>query len=175
MAPHSIEKYIVDELVSDRSHSDIIRNYLEKLDRKDLIGLFDNFLEKEQKPGMINIPLSIISNRELSSLELVVKFLREESRLSNAMVASLLKRSQQVCWNTYHNSRKKYPHKLIFKSSRLDIPVSIFGRRGLSILEAIVVYLKENKGLSFHEIAVLLNRDDRTIWTVFNRARKKKW
>jgi hypothetical protein len=27
--------------------------------------------------------------------------------------------------------------------------------------------------MSFHEIAVLLNRDDRTIWTCYNRAKKK--
>ncbi len=55
----------------------------------------------------------------------------------------------------------------------LDIPSSIFRDRSLSVLEVLVRYLKDEKKLSFHEIAVLLNRDDRTIWTVYSRGRKK--
>jgi hypothetical protein len=34
-------------------------------------------------------------------------------------------------------------------------------------------YLKEEKKLSFHKIAIILNRDDRTIWTCWHRASKK--
>ncbi len=174
MAPHSIEEYIVNELISDSSNSEIIRHYLEKLGRDELITLFDNFLEKEEKTDLLRIPVSILRNRKLGSLELVVKFLREERGLGNAMVASILGRSQQVCWSTYNNSRKKYPGRLEFKSSGFDLPVSIFQGSRLSILEAIVVYLKESMNLSYHDIAVLLSRDDRTIWTVFNRAMKKR-
>jgi hypothetical protein len=53
------------------------------------------------------------------------------------------------------------------------IPLDILRDRNLSVLESIVEYLK-NKGLSFHEIAILLNRDERNIWTVYNRAKKKR-
>jgi len=28
--------------------------------------------------------------------------------------------------------------------------------------------------MSYHEIAVMLNRDDRTIWTAYNKAKEKK-
>ena len=38
--------------------------------------------------------------------------------------------------------------------------------------ESISVFLKNN-ALSNNEIANLLNRDNRTIWTVINRANKK--
>ncbi|GAF99559.1 unnamed protein product, partial [marine sediment metagenome] len=55
----------------------------------------------------------------------------------------------------------------------LNIPSYIFKDRTLSVLEAIVKYLKEERMLSYHEIAVLLKRDDRTIWTVYNRVKKK--
>ncbi len=55
----------------------------------------------------------------------------------------------------------------------LLVPLSLLRDRSVSILESIVKYLKEKKKLTYHEIAVLLNRDDRTIWTVYNRARKK--
>ena len=41
------------------------------------------------------------------------------------------------------------------------------------MLESTVVFLKDKCKLSYHEIAVLLNRDDRTIWTSYNKAKKK--
>jgi hypothetical protein len=34
--------------------------------------------------------------------------------------------------------------------------------------------LKEEKEMTYHKIAEALNRDDRTIWTVYNRAKKKR-
>ncbi|MFC1741506.1 sigma factor-like helix-turn-helix DNA-binding protein [Nanoarchaeota archaeon] len=52
--------------------------------------------------------------------------------------------------------------------------MSIFIDRSLSPLESISEYLREVQGLSFHEIAVLMGRDDRTIWTCYSRAKKKR-
>ncbi len=56
----------------------------------------------------------------------------------------------------------------------LNIPISIFTDRSLASLEVVVEYLKEVKNLSYHQIAVLLNRNDRTIWTCYNRAKAKR-
>ncbi len=56
----------------------------------------------------------------------------------------------------------------------MSIPLRIFSDRTLSVLEAIVEYLHEKENLSFHQIALLLNRDDRTVWTCHNRAKKKR-
>ena len=63
------------------------------------------------------------------------------------------------------------------RKSFLSIPTKIFQDRRLAVLESIVLFLKEEQNLSFHEIAALLNRDDRTIWTVYHRVTKKreKW
>jgi hypothetical protein len=58
--------------------------------------------------------------------------------------------------------------------SSVDIPSHIFRDRSVKVLEAVVEFLKEKKNLTYHEIAVLLNRDDRTIWTVYSRAKKKR-
>ena len=58
--------------------------------------------------------------------------------------------------------------------SSYSIPVSILQDRNLSVLENIASYLKDTFGLTYHKVAVLLNRDDRTIWTVYQRAKKKK-
>ncbi|MFH1307246.1 MAG: hypothetical protein ABIH72_00140 [archaeon] len=60
------------------------------------------------------------------------------------------------------------------EEKEISIPSSIFKDRKLKVLEVLVEYLKEKLNLSYHEIALLLNRDDRTIWTVYSRARKKR-
>jgi hypothetical protein len=55
----------------------------------------------------------------------------------------------------------------------LLISTSIFSAK-LGILEALVKYLKENLALKYHEIADLLNRDDRTIWATYQKAIRKQ-
>ncbi|MFQ5531137.1 MAG: LamG-like jellyroll fold domain-containing protein [Candidatus Nanoarchaeia archaeon] len=62
---------------------------------------------------------------------------------------------------------------LIKKEKETEIPIEIFSR-SLGGLEAICKYLRENLGMSYHEIAVELNRDDRTVWTAYNKARQKQ-
>jgi hypothetical protein len=56
----------------------------------------------------------------------------------------------------------------------LDIPLRILQDRTVAVLEAIVEYLKEEKGLKYSQIGLLLNRDQRTIWTVYSRVKKKR-
>lgn len=62
----------------------------------------------------------------------------------------------------------------IFEKSSLAIPTSIFKNRKLSVLEAIVVHLKEKKKMTYAQIARLLSRDDRTVWTAYQRSLKKR-
>ena len=59
-------------------------------------------------------------------------------------------------------------------ASSITVPVSVIADRSLATLESVVEYLKEVQNLSYHQIAELLQRDDRTIWTVYNRAKKKR-
>lgn len=61
----------------------------------------------------------------------------------------------------------------IHENQTVLIPSFIFRDRRLKVLEAIVEYMKENLNLGYKEIAVLLNRNERTIWTVYNRVKKK--
>lgn len=56
----------------------------------------------------------------------------------------------------------------------IKIPISVFADRSLASLEAVVEYMKEKLDLSYHEIAVLLKRNDRTIWTCYHRAKEKR-
>lgn len=65
--------------------------------------------------------------------------------------------------------------EMLFQIQRSDIaiPVGVLSNRSLGALEAITVYMKEHHNLSYHEIAVLLKRDDRTIWATYNNAKQK--
>jgi hypothetical protein len=55
----------------------------------------------------------------------------------------------------------------------VNIPTFVFHDRRLGALEAVVVYLRDTQGLNYAQIARLLNRDDRTIWTTYLRAKQK--
>ena len=120
-----------------------------------------------------NIPLTIFSNK-LSALETIVKYLKENNSLTNKQVASLVGRSEKTTSQAYISSKKK--HSLQFKNmfSEMIFPVHILQNRTLSILENIVYFLHTNYGLTFSSIAKLLKRDQRTVWTTYQRALKKR-
>jgi len=56
--------------------------------------------------------------------------------------------------------------------SEVMLPISIFNEK-LGMLEAASLYLKDELKLSFNEIAKLLKRNYKTIWTSYNQAKKK--
>ena len=60
------------------------------------------------------------------------------------------------------------------KRGYIDIPSFVFKDRSLAVLEVMVEYLRDEKKMKFHEIAVMLNRNDRTVWTVYRRAKIKR-
>ncbi len=64
--------------------------------------------------------------------------------------------------------------RIRYNPEYLEIPSFVFRDRSVAVLESLVEYLIDVKGLSYHEIAVLLNRNDRTIWTVYHRVKAKR-
>jgi len=64
--------------------------------------------------------------------------------------------------------RKKRP-----TIENLTIPSAIFTKK-LGCLEAMTKYMKDNLRMSYSEIAAILNRDDRTIWTAYKKAIEKE-
>ena len=73
-----------------------------------------------------------------------------------------------------HKNREIFGHSNVSCNKTLDIPLRILQDRTVAVLESIVEYLKDEKGLRYSEIALLLNRDQRTIWTVYSRVKKKR-
>lgn len=119
----------------------------------------------------IMIPCTIF-NKKLSPLETYAKYLKENLDLSYTKIGKLLGRSRKTIWQAHKNAKEKMSGKLKPKETEFNIPVDLLKSK-LSILEATVVYLKEQYDLSYHDIGELLKRDERTIWTVYNRAQKK--
>ena len=70
------------------------------------------------------------------------------------------------------NAKKKLG-EMIVNDNNITIPVSIFSSRTFSVLETIVLYLKTNYVMSFNQIATILGKNYRTIWTVYQRSMKK--
>ncbi|MBU1198712.1 MAG: hypothetical protein KKF46_02675 [Nanoarchaeota archaeon] len=142
---------------------------------------FINYLEDIYKPGKaplpevkdILIPVAVFDNDYLSALESIVKYLYENKGLRLSEIAKLLSRDSRAIGVTYKFARKKMKSELKVSVSKQSFPASALAERKLSVLESIVYYLKKQYYLSFHDIALLLKRDDRTIWTVYQRALKK--
>ncbi len=155
----------------------MLRAALEKLSKEELLAIIQKHLPELPElaiPLREEIPISVFNNKELSSLETICKYLKENLTLSYHEIAVLLNRNDRTIWTTYNNARRKLEARFVVIKSEIIIPISIFKGRKLSVLESIAVYLKDNCSLSFHQIAVLLNRNDRTIWTVYNRGKNKK-
>ncbi|MEK6936822.1 MAG: hypothetical protein AABW58_02005 [Nanoarchaeota archaeon] len=119
----------------------------------------------------ISIPVSIF-NEVLSPLESIVKYMKDNLNLSFDVIAKHLFRTKSQIVFTYKNSNKRFKNKLDAKSE-YSVPISVFSNLKLSVLESIVKYMKETEKLSYHNIAVLLKRDDRTVWTIYSRCLKK--
>ncbi len=157
--------------------------FLEHLKEHHDIDSSQEFSEEEVRKhldGEYMIPISVFSetlNKGLSPSETVVKFLRENENLSNSSAARLLGKSDANVWITYRNAKKKMKSQIkvntLMKVNRSEFVVSTEEmRRGLSVLESVCWYLKQ-KGLRYKRIGILLGRDERTVWTVCQRAKKK--
>jgi DNA-binding CsgD family transcriptional regulator len=191
-----IESPCGDGRVGDH-HSPHISNY----DLKIITRLKNNFKELEKKYydskkiieqldklNLINesesFPIFIFYNAELSSLELIVKYMFEVLNLSKSKISVILNRNSSTIWNTYNNSleksRKKFSQKKLndkkIKNDNLPtlrIPFYIFKNRKLSVLENIVLYLIK-KNISITQISKILNKNQQTIYTIRNRIIKKE-
>ena len=164
------------------SHADILKD-LQDRSKDDIIALLLKHLKDEHHASdeqirallaeqETRLPGAIFANDKLSGLETIVKFLKENKSRKLHEIAVLLNRDDRSIWTTYNNARKKMKEALATTPSAFFVPADIFAERRLSVLETLATHLKES-GMTLHEIAVALHRDDRTIWTVCKRAEKK--
>ncbi len=130
----------------------------------------------ETNSRQLNIPIILLTDRSLSVFEVLVEYLKEEQKLTLHEIAVLTNRDDRTIWTVYHRAKVKRETtpKPLLKPTSVNVPLSVLLDRTYAVLEAVSVYLKERSGFSYHEIAVMTGRDDRTIWTAYNRAKKKE-
>ena len=88
----------------------------------------------------------------------------------------LTNRDERNIWTLYDRARRKRTSnkQLIKKAPVVQIPLSVVKDRSVSILEVVVEYLREQARFTNHQIAVILNRSDKTVSTVYVRTKKKR-
>ena len=82
--------------------------YLKKhgLSSEEIVKLVDKLLGVEVEEE-VNVPISVFMNDKLSSLETIVKYLRENLLLSFKQIAALTNRNDVALAVSYRNARKK--------------------------------------------------------------------
>jgi len=132
---------------------------------------YNTFYEDIYEEGTIYLPVSIFSS-QMGSFQAIVKHLKEKEGLKYSKIAELTKRDQRTIWNTYNQIKKTTlkEEESVKDSSNtnVSIPLTIISDRKHSVLESIIVYLKD-KGFSFNEIALMLKRNYQTIYTTHRK------
>ena len=112
--------------------------------------------------------------KELSALESICVYLKDQKQLTYHQIAELLGRNDRTIWTTYNKAKQKHAQPFTFTTTPLLIPANLFKNRTFSVLEHLVKYLKEQHDLTYHQIGEVLHRNERTIWTIYHRAQKKQ-
>jgi predicted DNA-binding protein (UPF0251 family) len=169
-----LERVYVEEKLSVNKLENIFSDLSSKysLSYKEIIDML------KKREDYASIPASIFNN-SLCPLENVVLYLHIKLGFTQTQIAGILSRDHTTIWTTISNALKKttksrYLASLQGKNEGIVVPVNIFSDDKLSILESVSIYMKDRFNMSYHEIALVLGKDDRTIWTVVNRARKKE-
>jgi|OM-RGC.v1.024047978 hypothetical protein len=112
-----------------------------------------------------DIPATVFST-DLSPLQAIVTFLHDHKHEAFNTIAQALHRSYRAVWGAYKEAG------ITIAPCKYSIPLDRFDDKH-SILECVVKYLKEHYELKFTDIARELDKDPRTVWTAWDRARKK--
>lgn len=126
-----------------------------------------------QAPKDIFVPTSIF-NETVSPLESIVKYLKETKNMKLVEIAKITARDQRAIGVTYKSAAKKMPAQYGLEITKYKIPAGILKDKKFSVAEHIVKHLKESYNLNYHEIATIMKRDERTIWTLYHRAESKQ-
>jgi len=85
-------------------------------------------------------------------------------------------RDERNIWTLYNRARTKRSanEPSVRKAPVVQIPLSVVTDRSVSILEVVVEHLRDKAHFSNHQIAITLNRSDKTVSTVYMRTKKKR-
>lgn len=121
--------------------------------------------QEETTTEDILVPATIFSFSQ-SPLQSLVTYLKDTYNFSFKEIATKLQRAYATIYAAYKTPLHAIP------PTRHVILLATFATR-MSVLETCVVNLKEEQHLKLSEIARLLKKDPRTIWSTYDRAKKK--
>lgn len=122
-------------------------------------------------PGSFDVPLSAF-NDTLTPLETVVVYLKDNYLLNYKKIADLTGRDQRGIGITYRRAKDK--GNVSPGYAKVFFPTEKLQDRTLSPAEHLVTFLKYERSLTLAEIGRQTGKDERTIWTMLNRAEKKE-
>ena len=154
--------------LSKQEKIELVSHFIDELKNIHGVADYEILYKKEAQ-----IPVGVFSNDLLSCLEAIVKYMKENLRMRFSKSAKLLNRSNKTIWATYQKAFKKMPSSFGSVSRDIIIPVSAIANRSYSTLESVVGFIKD-LDYSNHEVAMMLYLDDRTIWTIWDRVKKKR-
>ncbi|MCX6747089.1 MAG: LamG domain-containing protein, partial [Candidatus Pacearchaeota archaeon] len=163
---------ITDELKEEYSLNkvELLEIIIEKLKSRYKISRKE-ILEMIKSEEELKIPITIFSSK-LGCLESIAKYMKENLNMNYREIAKEIGRNERTIWTSYKKAKEKKGESFDIKEKGMLMPISIFKDNNLTVLESIILYLKE-RGMKYSEIARLLNRDQRNIWTTYSRIIKK--
>ncbi|MBI2451559.1 hypothetical protein HYV50_00605 [Candidatus Pacearchaeota archaeon] len=164
-----VDKEELLDLLGDKLEELLILVKERKIKREEKEIIKKEKMEKKE----IEVPLGVFREKA-GAAEVLCKYLRENTGLKFVEIAELLNRDRRTIGANYKNAVRRIKNKIKIDKTgeEIYIPIEILANRKLSILESVVHYLRE-KGLRNSEIAGMLNRDPRNVWTLYSRAVKK--
>jgi hypothetical protein len=146
----------------------VISQLVSSLSESEKETLLNQLLGTKQQ----GFPISIFRSG-LSALEAISVYLRDIKEQEFTEIATLFNRSRNTIYTTYKNAKKKLRGNLDTSDVSFIIPFDIFSDRKFSILESLVVHMKDTHNVKFVKIATLLGKSYSTVKTVYDRYKKK--
>lgn len=94
------------------------------------------------------------------------------SLLPKQQLLETLKQINDFLVENHNLKQEEIIHALTSEDQEILIPASIFSTE-ISPSESLVKYMKENLEKNYHEISLLIKRNEKGLWGSYNRAQKK--
>lgn len=148
----------------------LIVSYLNSRYNMSTSDVFELLTKFEHSAQNIFLPATLFSSN-LSPAEAIVLYLKDTRGMKFSEIAKLINRDERSLWGNYNRAKSK--GELVVEKTPYLIPLELFQDRSLSVLEHVVLYLKDNYGLNLQTISKLLNKKSTTVWSVFTRVKQK--
>ena len=146
------------------SQSEVVENIVNLINS---LSIDDKKLILNRLDNIDGIPLSAFSSN-LSCLETLARYLRNQNNLSFRQISLVLNRKLPTVYTSYRNSKIKLKRNLSIQPS-INIPFDVFKNRSHSLLESLIHHLHDNENMSFTKITQLINRSYSTVRTSYQR------